>query len=104
MKVFVTGVSGQLGHDVVEELKLRGYDVVASDILFRDKAEVNDNNEDELTNEFILLNIGCLFLHLISLLKLTNLFCFRTMCCFTVMQAVTVSRRIIWKSTIFYTD
>ena len=48
MLAFVTGVCGQLGHDVVEELKSRGYDVVASDILFRDKAEVNDNNDEAL--------------------------------------------------------
>jgi len=44
MVFFVTGVCGQLGHDVVEELKSRGYDVVASDILFRDEKEINDDN------------------------------------------------------------
>lgn len=33
MKVFVTGVGGQLGHDVVNELKKRGYDTIGSDIL-----------------------------------------------------------------------
>lgn len=32
MKVFVTGVGGQLGHDVVYELKKRGYVAVGSDI------------------------------------------------------------------------
>ena len=32
MKVFVTGVSGQLGYDVVKELLGRGYAVVGSDI------------------------------------------------------------------------
>ena len=32
MKVFVTGVLGQLGHDCVIELIKRGYDVVGSDI------------------------------------------------------------------------
>ena len=32
MKVFVTGVNGQLGHDVILELKKRGYDGVGSDI------------------------------------------------------------------------
>ena len=46
MLVLVTGVCGQLGHDVVEELKSRGYDVVASDILFMNKAEVDDNNDE----------------------------------------------------------
>ena len=32
MKVFVTGVGGQLGHDVINELVKRGYDCVGSDI------------------------------------------------------------------------
>ena len=32
MKVFVTGVAGQLGHDVMNELAARGYDTVGSDI------------------------------------------------------------------------
>ena len=32
MKVFVTGVGGQLGHDVMNELASRGYDGVGSDI------------------------------------------------------------------------
>ena len=32
MKAFVTGVNGQLGHDVVNELTARGYECVGSDI------------------------------------------------------------------------
>lgn len=32
MKVFVTGVNGQLGHDVVNELAKRGYEAIGSDI------------------------------------------------------------------------
>ena len=32
MKVFVTGVAGQLGHDVMNELSRRGYEGVGSDI------------------------------------------------------------------------
>lgn len=32
MRVFVTGVGGQLGHDVMNELSKRGYDGVGSDI------------------------------------------------------------------------
>lgn len=32
MKVFVTGVNGQLGHDVVNELTKRGYEAIGSDI------------------------------------------------------------------------
>lgn len=33
MKVFVTGVGGQLGYDIMNELTGRGYDAVGSDIL-----------------------------------------------------------------------
>lgn len=33
MKAFVTGVAGQLGFDVVNELKRRGHETVGSDIL-----------------------------------------------------------------------
>ncbi len=33
MKVFVTGVGGQLGHDVMQELAKRGHEMVGSDIL-----------------------------------------------------------------------
>ena len=32
MKVFVTGVAGQLGHDVMNELAGRGYEGIGSDI------------------------------------------------------------------------
>lgn len=32
MKVFVTGVNGQLGHDVMNELAKRGYDGIGSDL------------------------------------------------------------------------
>ena len=32
MKVFVTGVGGQLGHDVVNELARRGHEGIGSDI------------------------------------------------------------------------
>ncbi len=39
MKAFVTGVGGQLGYDVVNELKKRGYVAVGSDIL--DEAAVD---------------------------------------------------------------
>ncbi len=39
MKVFVTGVGGQLGYDVVNELIARGYEAVGSDILDSDSTE-----------------------------------------------------------------
>lgn len=37
MKVFVTGVGGQLGYDVMNELAKRGYECCGSDILPKDK-------------------------------------------------------------------
>ncbi len=39
MKVFVTGVGGQLGYDVINELTARGYEAVGSDILDNSNAE-----------------------------------------------------------------
>lgn len=33
MKVFVTGVGGQLGHDVMNELNKRGYEAIGSDVV-----------------------------------------------------------------------
>ena len=33
MKVFVTGVAGQLGHDVMNELAARGHEGIGSDLL-----------------------------------------------------------------------
>ena len=36
MKVLVTGVGGQLGHDVMNELNKRGYECIGSDILSRE--------------------------------------------------------------------
>ena len=37
MKVFVTGVSGQLGYDVMNELAARGYECYGSDVLPKEK-------------------------------------------------------------------
>ena len=42
MKFFVTGVNGQLGHDVMNELYKRGYEGVGSD-----KTEAYDGISDE---------------------------------------------------------
>ena len=41
MKVFVTGVGGQLGHDCVNELVARGHEAVGSDIQ-QSYSDVND--------------------------------------------------------------
>lgn len=54
MKIFVTGVNGQLGHDVIYETLKRGYEVIGSDI--------NDSTKDypyiklDITNEEDVLN------------------------------------------------
>ena len=41
MKVFVTGIAGQVGYDVAKELKKRGHLVVESDIHHRCTEETN---------------------------------------------------------------
>lgn len=43
MKVFVTGVAGQLGHDVMNELSKRGYEGVGTD-LAPEYSGVQDNS------------------------------------------------------------
>ena len=43
MKFLITGVSGQLGHDVVNELCSRGYECVGSDIR-QEYSGVQDNS------------------------------------------------------------
>lgn len=44
MKVFVTGVGGQLGHDVMNELAKRGYEGVGSDIAPEYSGEQDDSD------------------------------------------------------------
>ena len=41
MKVFVTGVAGQLGHDVVNELTKRGHEAIGSDIANRTLTQID---------------------------------------------------------------
>jgi dTDP-4-dehydrorhamnose reductase len=43
MKIFVTGVGGQLGYDVVNDAFARGHEVVGSDIASTDSRIKNDN-------------------------------------------------------------
>ena len=53
MKVFVTGVGGQLGYDVMNELAGRGYECYGSDILPKDKIALPYNYEQlDITNQF----------------------------------------------------
>lgn len=56
MNCFVTGIGGQLGYDVLKELKWRGYDCIGSDILDIDtlgfpyvKMDITDKNSVEKT-------------------------------------------------------
>lgn len=52
MKVFVTGVGGQLGFDIMNELASRGYEAVGSDILdesaFENYVKLDITNSDEV--------------------------------------------------------
>lgn len=53
MKVFVTGVGGQLGYDVMNELAGRGYECYGSDILPKDKIALPYNYVQlDITNQF----------------------------------------------------
>ena len=53
MKVFVTGVGGQLGYDVMNELAVRGYECYGSDILPKDKIALPYNYVQlDITNQF----------------------------------------------------
>lgn len=53
MKVFVTGVGGQLGYDVMNELSGRGYECYGSDILPNDKIALPYNYVQlDITNQF----------------------------------------------------
>lgn len=49
MKVFVTGVCGQLGYDVMKELEKRGYEGIGSDIL--DNSQFSNYIKLDLTDE-----------------------------------------------------
>ncbi|MBP3324505.1 MAG: dTDP-4-dehydrorhamnose reductase [Clostridia bacterium] len=55
MKVFVTGVCGQLGHDVINELISRGYEAVGSDIAPSYNGIENDSPASEC--EYVSLDI-----------------------------------------------
>lgn len=49
MKVFVTGVGGQLGYDIMNELTDRGYEAVGSDIL--EETQFNNYIKLDITDE-----------------------------------------------------
>ena len=53
MKVFVTGVGGQLGYDVMKELEKRGYESYGSDLqensIFSNYIKLDLTDENEVT-------------------------------------------------------
>ena len=55
MKVLVTGVSGQLGHDVMNELDKRGYTGIGSDIA--DNYSGIQDNSAVTTMEYVKMDI-----------------------------------------------
>ena len=55
MKDFVTGVGGQLGYDVINELKRRGYEAIGSDIT--DSADIQLDITDKTAVERVLTEI-----------------------------------------------
>ena len=55
MKVFVTGVGGQLGYDVINELKRRGYEAIGSDIT--DSADIQLDITDKTSVERVLTEV-----------------------------------------------
>ena len=56
MKVLITGVCGQLGYDVLNELKKRGYDTIGSDIIESDSSDYIklDITDNERVNKIII--------------------------------------------------
>lgn len=55
MRLFVTGVGGQLGYDVMNELKRRGYEAIGSDIT--DSADIQLDITDKTAVERVLSEI-----------------------------------------------
>lgn len=57
MRVFVTGVGGQLGYDVINELCSRNYECIASDVLNHEDVKFFDPNSYAATCKYIKLDI-----------------------------------------------
>ena len=57
MKVFVTGVGGQLGYDVINELCSRNYECIASDVIDHEIAKFFDVNSSAAKCEYVKLDI-----------------------------------------------
>ena len=60
MKVFVTGVGGQLGHDVMKELAKRGHETIGSDIVSKEKlAPAFDYVQLDITDKAAVEQVIC---------------------------------------------
>ena len=57
MKVLVTGVGGQLGYDVVNELVSRGYEAVGTDIVEREALNLFDKSSPMASAPYLKLDI-----------------------------------------------
>ena len=57
MKVFVTGVGGQLGYDVINELHSRGYDAIGTDIVEKCELKIFDSNSYASKMNYVKLDI-----------------------------------------------
>lgn len=58
MKVFVTGVGGQLGYDVMDELAKRGHECIGSDILDKEKIkQLYEYRQLDITNEYAIRKV-----------------------------------------------
>ena len=57
MKVLVTGVGGQLGYDVVNELVARGHEAIGTDIADRENLNIFDKTSPMETAPYIKLDI-----------------------------------------------
>ena len=59
MKVFVTGVGGQLGHDVVNELRKRNIEAIGSDILNSDVISTDGYYQLDITDRDAVQRLIC---------------------------------------------
>ena len=57
MKVLVTGVGGQLGYDVINELINRGHTAIGTDVVGRENLNVYDLNSPAATASYVKLDI-----------------------------------------------
>ena len=57
MRVFITGVNGQLGHDCVNEMSKRGHEVIGSDIQKSDGVQTQGGGAQASKPAYVSLDI-----------------------------------------------